>query len=498
MNRPIQTTTGRLGFTDLPNELLWYTFLRLELKSLLAVCQSNQQMRLFCRDDFLWKQKFIQDFGSAPNLQVGEKWKDIYKVVFLMRPNSPISSGRNHYGVIDKKGLLYMAGSNIYGQLGFISDQEDVITPVLVQVGPIGSKVISISCSFRSTIVVTEDGQVYGTGWIDLNLDDKRINSKTFQKMNIPEKVRKVSHDYMNYLFLLRNGSVRMNGLFKINTGGGYLPKYKNIHVSGLIDIKAIEVAVKNDEISRTLDLVEAKYPVTRYAIIDVNYNLYYWGTWFGVSKPDLSDKEQELIDDGDAMHMITPYRGLIFKGDPVNKIIIQPIQISLPEPVKQISMGNDHMLILSSLGNIYVMGENYEGQLGIGDMKTTQLKTTEIPYKLSLPEKISSIVVSRNTSAAVTENGQVYIWGYNNDIILDLEEQLRILRRISYRKNDYFGGINIMKPIRINLSIPGHSHLDDTNMDKYKVVYLSLGPVFGLAVTKDGYLDIFGENEQY
>ena len=54
------------------------------------------------------------------------------------------------------------------------------------------------------------------------------------------------------------------------------------------------------------------------------------------------------------------------------------------------------------------------------------------------------------------------------------------------------------MKPIRINLDIQGHSHFDDTNMDKYKVVYLSLGLVFGIAVTEDGYLDVFGSNDQY
>nr|QBK91109.1 MAG: F-box and regulator of chromosome condensation repeat protein [Pithovirus LCPAC202] len=492
MNRPIQTTTGRFGFTDLPNELLLDTFLRLDLKSLLAVCQSNQQMRSFCQDDFLWKQKFIQDFGSAPNLQVGEKWKDIYKTVFLMRPNSPISSGRNHYGVIDEKGLLYMAGSNIQSQLGFISNQKEFTTPVLVQVGPVGTKIISISCSFRSTIVVTDDGQVYGTGWIDLNLDGKRVDVRTFQKMNVSEKVRKVSHDYKHYIFLLRNGSVRMNGLFKIDTGSVYI----NIHVSSLIDIKAIDISVIDGVVYREVDMMDTTYHSTRYAIIDVNRNLYYWGNGFGVMEPDLNEEEeQDMIDNDSKMLMKVHYQGLIFKGNTANQITIQPIHIPIPEPVKQIALGSDHILILSSLGNVYVIGENHEGQLGIGDKKKAQLKTTEIPYKLTLPEKISSVVANKYTSAAISENGQVYIWGYNNEIISDLKKQRNILRRISYRKNDYFGGINIMKPIRINLDIQGYSHLDDTSMDKYEVVYLSLGPVFGIAVTKDGYLDVFGEN---
>ncbi len=128
MNRLIQTTTGKYGFTDLPNELLLDTFLRLDLKSLLAVCQSNQQMRSFCQDDFLWKRKFIQDFGYTPVLKTGEKWKDIYKLVFLGRRNSPISAGSHHYGVIDNNGHLYMAGRDENGQLGFIPDQKEFTT----------------------------------------------------------------------------------------------------------------------------------------------------------------------------------------------------------------------------------------------------------------------------------------------------------------------------------------------------------------------------------
>ena len=496
MNQPIQTTAGRYVLTNLPNEVLLTTFLRLDLNSLLAVCQINQQMRSFCQDDFLWKQKFIRDFGPAPNLQEGEKWKDIYKATFLMRPNSPISSGRNHYGVIDKKGLLYMAGSTLHGQLGFISDKDEFTTPVLVQVGPIGTKIISISCSFRSTIVVTDDGQVYGTGWVDFNLDGKRTNSKTFQKMDILERVLKVSHSNNHYLFLLRNGSVRMNGVFELNTQEEYQVKYEKIHVSRLINVKAIDIAVTADFVRMSIDFSAQTYPVARYIIIDTHHNLYHFGTWFGTIEPDLNEEEREMAYDGNAIDMITSYQGLTFEGSPINRATIKPVQIVVPEPVKQVAMGDDHMLILTSLGNVYVMGENHDGQLGIRYNTTSEQVTIKKPYKLTLPEKISSVAASRNTSAAVTENGQVYIWGYNNEIIPDLEEQRNILRRISYRRNNYFGGINIMKPVRINLDITGHSHFDDTNMDKYKVVYLSLGPVFGIAVTKDGYLDVFGEND--
>ena len=359
-----------------------------------------------------------------------------------MKPNSPVSVGLKHYGVIDEDGLLYMAGSNLQGQLGFISDQENVTTPVLVQVGPIGTKIISISCSFNSTIVVTDDGQVYGTGWVDLDLSGKKIrhryicktyrarkrmNTKTFQKMKIPERVRKVSHSNNHYLFLLRNGTVRMSGVFEMASNEPprfNFIEYEDVHISMIIDIKAIDISVIGGTVFRTgNDGRLIGYPIARYVIIDIGRNLHYWG-----NSPEITEPNEYVFDLDDFMfigptpiQMSINYNGIVIEDTLAGKVTIQPIQIFLPEPVKQVALGMDHMLILSSLGNIYVMGENYDGQLGISN-RVTGLTTILTPYKLTLPEKISSVVAHRSTSAAITEKGQVYIWGYNNGIIQDLE----------------------------------------------------------------------------
>lgn len=430
--------------------------------------------------------------------------QSIQTTAFLERLNSPISAGRRHYGVIDEKGLLYMAGRNKNGRLGFISDQKEFTIPVLVQVGPVGTKVVSVSCSNSSTVVVTDDGQVYGTGNVDLNLDGQIQNIKTFQKMNIAEKVWKVSHSVNHYIFLLRNGSVRMNGVFEINLEGGYLPEYKKIHVSSLINIKAVDVTVMAGLVTIPIDLSTQVYPVARYAIIDVEGNLYYFGTWFGPKKPDLDEEKQNQAYDAGEIDMITFYRGLIFEGfsNRINRVTIQPMKIVIPEQVKQVALGLDHILILTSLGNVYTMGENYDGQLGIPYEDHRLLNkglslTFEDPYKIRpLAMKISSISAGEYTSAAISKNGQLYIWGRNtNNIIPNIVSQLEAIEKYNYfhhfhRTNGYTGEINILKPVPILLDISGHP--DDVNMDKYSIIYVSIGTYFGIAVAKDGGVDFF------
>nr|QBK91108.1 MAG: regulator of chromosome condensation protein [Pithovirus LCPAC202] len=138
----------------------------------------------------------------------------------------------------------------------------------------------------------------------------------------------------------------------------------------------------------------------------------------------------------------------------------------------------------------MYVMGDNRNGQLGT-DNYTYPFQET--PRKLTLPTKISSISAGEYSSIAITKNGQLYIWGRSSDVIPDLKNQGEILKRLPHRMDADVRDVVILKPIIINLDISGDSDLDDLNVDKYKIVYISVGPVFGLAVTKDGYLDVFG-----
>lgn len=73
----------------------------------------------------------------------------------------------------------------------------------------------------------------------------------------------------------------------------------------------------------------------------------------------------------------------------------------------KAVAVGYEHTLAVSEGGDIYVWGANDLGQLGTGD-----LKPLDRPTKLKLPQKFVSVAAGTKHSLALTEHGFLYIWG--------------------------------------------------------------------------------------
>jgi hypothetical protein len=88
-----------------------------------------------------------------------------------------------------------------------------------------------------------------------------------------------------------------------------------------------------------------------------------------------------------------------------------KPILIEMNEIIiEKISCGRNHNLLLSREADIYVFGDNSDGQLGIGD-KETQMT----PKKLNVSDQIFKDISSHshcNISVAFSVNGLYYIWG--------------------------------------------------------------------------------------
>lgn len=74
---------------------------------------------------------------------------------------------------------------------------------------------------------------------------------------------------------------------------------------------------------------------------------------------------------------------------------------------IKQLSGGNNHLLILSTAGAVYVHGNNTLGQLGISD---TSFVTTIT--RIPLPCTVSKISASHDISMLLCTNGDVYMTG--------------------------------------------------------------------------------------
>uniref|UniRef100_A0A8C9ZBX5 RCC1-like domain-containing protein n=1 Tax=Sander lucioperca TaxID=283035 RepID=A0A8C9ZBX5_SANLU len=81
-------------------------------------------------------------------------------------------------------------------------------------------------------------------------------------------------------------------------------------------------------------------------------------------------------------------------------------------ENVKLVACGRDHTIVCTWQGSVFVAGSNQEGQLGLGHWNNTTSFHLLHPFCEHAPIKMLS--AGCNTSAALTEDGRLFLWGDN------------------------------------------------------------------------------------
>ncbi|NWS53514.1 RPGR regulator, partial [Chunga burmeisteri] len=92
------------------------------------------------------------------------------------------------------------------------------------------------------------------------------------------------------------------------------------------------------------------------------------------------------------------------------------------PEKTKLAVCGRNHTLVYTEKGNVYAAGGNNEGQLGLGD--TEERTTFHLISFFTNQHKIKQLAAGSYTSAAVTEDGQLFVWGDNSEGQIGLADE--------------------------------------------------------------------------
>ncbi|KAM4558703.1 uncharacterized protein rpgra [Odontesthes bonariensis] len=82
-------------------------------------------------------------------------------------------------------------------------------------------------------------------------------------------------------------------------------------------------------------------------------------------------------------------------------------------EKVKLVACGRDHTLVCTFKGSVYGAGCNQEGQLGLGHCKNSRSFQLLQPFCARTP--IQMLSAGHSTSAALTEDGRLFMWGDNS-----------------------------------------------------------------------------------
>ncbi len=402
-------------FNFLPDELLLEILLKADdLKTLFKWCQTSKQINRICQDEFFWHRKYQQDFGfgfhegwdlsGEMTLAEGESWKELYKQMSLTGINSPISAGGISCGVIDQKGNLYMTGMrNMLGiglqsQMGHYSRGHHFVT--------FPSKVVSISVGRLTVGAVTADGRAYLWGYDEIDIFCSNNKSRIIyspEKIKLPKnkKAIKIEVSQLGYIILLEDSSV-------------YLRIYRNnkIDFQGLLNIKAVDVSIG----------------WRIYTIITKDHKLYTGGDIF-INK---SNDNNELI------------------------------PLEFPEPVRSAIATDRPIMVLSTIGNVYIL-DNMVGILNA-------IHGGISPELVKLPELIVQISAGGGTFAALSKTGKLYMWGNNSHNKISSDKQnLAILGQSEYS----------YCPDEISFGTP--------------INFVSVGNNFSIAVSNDGVVNYWG-----
>jgi hypothetical protein len=121
----------------------------------------------------------------------------------------------------------------------------------------------------------------------------------------------------------------------------------------------------------------------------------------------------------------------------PVALQLLQQQQPRLLQPqqpqqrVRQVVAGDDHAIFLSAAGDVFTMGGGVLGQLGIGAVDEVVIRA---PVRVRGLPRIKSIAAGEYSSAAVTEQHQLYVWGsFNLSILPSLVMPLHRVHNVAF-----------------------------------------------------------------
>ncbi|MFA6867165.1 MAG: hypothetical protein WCR54_06570, partial [Clostridia bacterium] len=286
-----------------------------------------------------------------------------------------IACGTSHSMAITMDGDIYAWGDNSYGQLGD-SNIASLSTYIPQKINLIGKKFSKISCGNYHSLALSDSGEVYAWGKNDLGqIGNGSTENGILENVSTPFQIDIINVDFnlitcgsSNSFAVSANGDLYAWGKNDIGQSG-------DCTLSNNLTPKQITAVVEISYIA-----AGANYTV----VIDSNNNLYTWG-----NNAD----------------------GKLGNGNTVNSLLPLLIKVEMDGMFNKIACGNNHSMALSDAGYLYTWGANNYGQLGNG-----YIVDALEPQRIIVQDVIfKEIACGNGHSLALSSTGELYTWGHNN-----------------------------------------------------------------------------------
>ena len=166
---------------------------------------------------------------------------------------------------------------------------------------------------------------------------------------------------------------------------------------------------------------------------------------------------------------------------------------------ITQIAAGHDHSAAVTKDGDLYMWGANGSGQLGIQSNVDSNIPVKVNNSSSTLPEKsVKYVALGTYRSAAITKDGDLYMWGSNSYTPVKIMENVTAVSLGSYHSaaitkdgSLYMWGYNEYG--QLGNGSTTNSYTPVKIMEN--VATVSLGAWHSAAITKDGSLYMWGYN---
>ena len=318
--------------------------------------------------------------------------KDPQKVTMSGVKFTGITGGDVHSLALTDKGEIYSWGGNFTGQLGlgFSGDIDKNSPQKVIENANSGSKAVftGVKSNGYFSRALSTQGDIYTwgesfLGQLGLGVAGVGVNQTTPKKVTKPSGVTK---------FTVIDGGTR-HSLALTDTGDIY--SWGN-NVYGQLGLG--DSGYNTERTSPQL--------VTKPSAVN-KFNAIAAGAGFSMALTDTGD----IYSWGDNTY---GQLGLGTLG--TNTYQAKPQKVTKPSGVNKfidIGAGYFQSLALTDTGDIYSWGHNTYGQLGLGN--TDWMTTPQLVLKPSTVNKFTDIVGGEKFSLALTDAGEIYSWGIND-----------------------------------------------------------------------------------
>jgi alpha-tubulin suppressor-like RCC1 family protein len=333
-----------------------------------------------------------------------------------------IAYGRDHFMVLFD-GEIYSWGDNKSGQLG-LGHYENTSTPTKLGL----SDIIKISCGYYHSVALTRTNRIYVWGNYD-QLGLKGMAKDFVIGTNYPllfqsyvfnnESIKQISCGRNHSMVLTKSGKVYGWGYNFYGQLGTTRSSICPLQELILKNMTEKEIRAKKINCANNYSMVLAESGIFfnwgsnmfgqfNHHVVFGQYDHHDFCLEYGFGSPNVSHTFC-----ADFYSVIVIEDEIYFSGafalDGYDRRNL-PKKINFPN-LKKLACGNSYFMILNNLGEVYVQGYNTCGQLGLGHMEDKhQLQKLDLPF-------IKKIVSKHETSFAITEMNEIYVWGKGYDI---------------------------------------------------------------------------------